>query len=105
MHKIVSYAALTGFALTMAVVFGACSASDPFQQFARNLNAKNCDTQADQQAFVDNFPSLLPEAQKLQIQAAFCAGMFGSAAAPTPAPGMAPAIPAPSAAATPVAAK
>jgi hypothetical protein len=80
--------------VAMALVLthlAACS-TQTFDQFLRNVSAAGC---ANPAATLANAPiGVLTPGQAQEALAGFCAGEFGTIAAPTPAPGMAPAIPA-----------
>jgi len=93
-------------ALLVAVlgcILYACS-QQTIDTFLRNLTAAQCATPQSQEASIANFPlGVLTMAQAQEIVAAFCVGEFGTVSAPTPAPGMQPAIPGP-ATPTPIAA-
>jgi hypothetical protein len=82
-----------------AALLAGCSASNPLDQFVRNLTAADCSTPAAEQAFVSNLPPVLfvTPAQQLAVLGQLCAGMFGTVAAPPTAPGNTPAIPVPTA--------
>lgn len=84
------------FAVVILVSLAACSSTsqaNPFEIFVKNLTAAQCDNP---QAALANIPlGFLTQAQALQAVEAICTGMFGTAPAPTPAPGMQPAIPGP----------
>ena len=89
--------------LAGGIAFTACStksaSSDPLAQAFRNLTADQCDNQ---QATLSQLPlTFVTPGQAANLLAGACAALFGTAAAPTPAPGMQPAIPGP---ATPTAA-
>lgn len=84
----------------LAFALAACSSTqaNPFDTFIRNITAAQCDNP--QQA-LQNIPlGFLTQAQALEAVELVCAGMFGTAPAPTPAPGNQPAIPGPTAAPT-----
>jgi hypothetical protein len=69
-----------------ALLFG-CSQTQ-LDHALNNLSAYQCDNQ---QATLANFPTfLLTESQLAGIVAAYCATTFGTAPAPTPAPGNSP---------------
>ena len=71
------------------------------QTLLRNLTAAQCDNQ---QSSLSNMPlGILTQAQAEQLLSLACAGVFGTAPAPTPAPGNVPAIPGASSAPTPAA--
>jgi len=84
--------------LTTVVIAGAmaipgCSSTQPsaFATFLRNLTAAECDNQ---QSVIANLPIIgLTPTQAANLLAGACAGMFGTAPAPTPAAGNQPAIP------------
>ena len=76
-----------------AAIAASCSTSKPsaLETFLRNLTAAECDNQ---QATLANLPMLgITPAQAATVLAGACAGEFGTAPAPTPAPGNQPAIP------------
>jgi hypothetical protein len=98
---------LVAVAFGLAALVNGCSTSssapNSFESFIRNITAAQCDNP---QAALANVPvGFLTPAQALEIVQGVCTGIFGTAPAPTPAPGMQPAIPgAPSVVATPSAA-
>jgi hypothetical protein len=84
---------LAAAVLAAAAIAFACSTSKPsaLETFLRNLTAAECDNQ---QATLANLPMLgITPAQAATVLAGACAGEFGTAPAPTPAPGNQPAIP------------
>lgn len=80
--------ALLGLGLAL---FGCTQAQTNVNNFNRNLLAAVC---ADPSAAIANLPSLISPAQATQAVQALCAATFGTVAAPAPAPGNAPALPA-----------
>lgn len=86
-------------ALALGVVGCSATQSNPFETFIRNITAAQC---ANPQAALANIPlTFITPAQALEAVEGVCVGIFGTVAAPTPAPGMSGAFPAP----TPVPAK
>lgn len=85
-----------------ALLMAGCALST-VQTFMRNISAADCATPASQQAFIGNLPQVafMTNAQATALMSQYCIGQFGTVAAPTPAPGMSGAFPAP----TPVPAK
>ena len=102
--------ALAAFPVIIAALFqiAGCSLLQ-IQQGLRNASAADCSTATTQQAFVNNLPPnpFVSTSQELAIVGQVCYADFGTVAAPATAPGnvpmipAAPAIPVPSAAATP----
>lgn len=70
---------------------GCTSAAADLSNFNRNLLAAVCSNPS---AAIANIPSLLSPAQAEQAIGGLCAATFGTVAAPTPAPGNQPALPA-----------
>jgi hypothetical protein len=86
----------------MGGMWSACSTTsqpNSLETLIRNLTAAQCDNQA---ATLANIPlGLLSQAQAAQLLSLACAGIFGTAPAPTPAPGNNPVIPGATAVPTP----
>jgi hypothetical protein len=82
MKRLYGYLALCAFAL----VFAACSSKqDPIKTMFANIAAADC---VNPQQFVNNLPLVVgsPALVTAGLQQ-ICTGMFGTVAAPTPAPG------------------
>lgn len=70
---------------------GSTSQPNPIETFLRNVSAQNC---ANQSALISQIPAgFLTPAQETELVSLVCAGFFGTAPAPTPAPGNLPVFP------------
>jgi hypothetical protein len=76
------------------------------QTAIRNVTAADCASPAAEALFVAQLPQIafITNNQAVALMDQFCVMNFGTVAAPTPAPGMAPMFPGPTPAPTPVAA-
>lgn len=77
------------FAALLAVSVAGCSLAT-LGHFLGNVSAGDCDSVAAQQAFVGDLPQIafMTNTQALKLMSDYCTGAYGTAPAPTPAPGM-----------------
>ena len=78
---------LTLLAIACLVLAG-CSLAT-LGHFLGNVSAGDCDSVAAQQAFVGDLPQIafMTNTQALKLMSDYCTGAYGTAPAPTPAPG------------------